>query len=102
MNSERNFNEEFDDGVGRKYAYNFDFDVIHHYMVEAFRPLLRPGSALELGSFKGDFTKRLLSLFDSITCVEASNIAICEAKRRLPKGVRFLEGTFETLHMGEV
>ena len=101
MSTERDFSKEFDDGVGRKYAYGFDFDVMHHYMIEAFRPLLRPGSALELGSFKGDFTRRLLSLFDAITCVEASNVAIKEAKQRLPKGVRFIEGTFETLQMGE-
>ena len=87
----RDFNKEFDDGVGRKYAYGFDFDVMHHYMIGAFRPLLRPGSALELGSFKGDFTMRLLSLFETITCVEASNVAIEEAKQRLPEGVRFFE-----------
>jgi hypothetical protein len=44
----RDFNKEFDDGVGRKYAYNFDFDVMHHYMIEAFKPLLISGNALEL------------------------------------------------------
>ena len=67
MSTQRDFNNEFGDGAGRKYAYSFDFDVMHHFMVEAFRPLLRSGSALELGSFKGDFTKRLLSLFQAIT-----------------------------------
>ena len=101
MSPKRDFNKEFDDGVGRQYAYGFDFDVMHHYMVETFRPLLHPGSALELGSFRGDFTKRLLSLFDTITCVEASNVAIEEAKQQLPKSVRFIEGDFETLQMGE-
>ena len=101
MSTKRDFNKEFDDGVGRQYAYGFDFDVMHHYMVETFRPLLHPGSALELGSFRGDFTKRLLSLFDTITCVEASNVAIEEAKQQLPKSVRFIEGDFETLQMGE-
>ena len=99
MSTQRDYNNEFNDGVGRKYAYGFDFDVMHHYMIEAFRPFLRPGSALELGSFKGDFTKRLLSLFDTITCVEASNSAINQAKQRLTEDVHFLEGTFETLRM---
>lgn len=101
MSTQRDFNKEFDDGAERKYAYGFDFDVMHHYMIEAFRPLLRPGSALELGSFKGDFTRRLLSLFETITCVEASNVAIEEAKARQPKGVRFIEETFEKLQMEE-
>lgn len=100
MNINRDFNKEFDDGVGRKYAYNFDFDVMHHYMIKAFEPLIVSGNALELGSFKGDFTKRLLGLFDTITCVEASNVAIEEAKTRLPKKVRFIEGMFETLQLG--
>jgi len=97
----RNFDKETKDNKDRKYTYNFDLDVMHHYMIKAFRPLLKPGSALELGSFKGDFTKRLLSLFESITCVEASNVAIEEAKQRLPEGVRFIEGSFETLQMRE-
>lgn len=101
MSTQRDFNKEFNDEVGRKYAYGFDFEVMHHYMIEAFIPLLRPGSALELGSFKGDFTKRLLSLFDTVTCVEASNSAINQAKKRLTEDVRFIEGTFETLQMSE-
>jgi SAM-dependent methyltransferase len=101
MSTQRDFNNEFDDSVGRKYAYAFDFDVMHHYMIEAFRPLLRPGSALELGSFKGDFTHRLLSLFDTITCVEASDLALEEAKQRLSDRVRFIEGTFERLPLSE-
>ena len=97
MSTDRDFNKEFDDGVGRKYAYGFDFDVMHHYMIEAFRPLLRPGSALELGSFKGDFTKRLLSLFDNITCVEASNVAIEEVLAH-SLGSIFTQPTREALY----
>lgn len=99
MKNTRDFNKEFDDGVGRKYAYNFDFDVMHHYMIETFRPLIRGGTALELGSFKGDFTRRLLPMFESITCVEASSLAINEAKAKLPPGVRYLEGPFETIKL---
>jgi SAM-dependent methyltransferase len=101
MNMNRDFNKEFDDGVGRKYAYNFDFDVMHHYMIEAFKPLLVSGNVLELGSFKGDFTKRLLGIFDTMTCVEASKIAIEDAKTRLPERVQFIEGMFETLQLND-
>jgi SAM-dependent methyltransferase len=97
----RNFNFEFQDNNDRRYAYGFDFDVMHHYMIESFKPLLRSGSALELGSFKGDFTKRLLQLFPSITCVEASSAAIAEAKQMLPDKIRFIEGTFESLDLQE-
>jgi 2-polyprenyl-3-methyl-5-hydroxy-6-metoxy-1,4-benzoquinol methylase len=101
MTAHRNFNKEFNDGVERKYAYSFDFDVMHPYMIESFRPFLFPGSALELGSFKGDFTKRLLSYFKGITCVEASEVAIGEAKKKLGKEVHFIEGTLENLEMTE-
>lgn len=101
MSVSRDFNAEFSDDAGRKYAYGFDFDVMHHYMVEAFRPHLRPGKALELGSFKGDFTKRLLPLFPEITCVEASNVALSEARSRLPSSVQLVEGTFESVVLNE-
>lgn len=101
MSPLRDFNREFNDRSDRKYAYRFDFDVMHPYMVKAFTPFLRSGDALELGSFKGDFTRRLLPFFDSITCVEASSVAIQEAKEKLPKGVRFIEGTFETFQVAE-
>jgi 2-polyprenyl-3-methyl-5-hydroxy-6-metoxy-1,4-benzoquinol methylase len=99
MNKRRDFDSEFNDEVGRRYAYNFDFDVMHHYMVKAFAPWFLSGSALELGSFKGDFTARLLPFFPSLTCVEASAVAIEEARTRRPRGVTFLEGTFEEVKL---
>jgi len=81
MKTIRNYNEEFKDTKEHKYAYNFDFDVMHHYMMRSFTPFFKEGSALELGSFKGSFTKRLLQHFKEITCVEASDEAIEEAKK---------------------
>ena len=71
IETKRDYNKEFKDNKDRKYAYNFDFDVMHHYMIQSFIPFFRKGNLLELGSFKGDFTKRLKPLFDDITCVEA-------------------------------
>lgn len=50
---------------------------------------------LELGSFKGDFTQRLLAHFSRITCVEASDVALAEAKQRLGERVTFVNSTFE-------
>jgi len=58
MSETRDYDAEFKDNSDRKYAYDFDFDVMHGYMLKTFRSFYRPGSCLELGSFKGDFTKR--------------------------------------------
>jgi len=98
MSGERNYNAELDDSANadhEKYAYGFDFDVMHPYIVKAFRPFFRQGSLLELGSYKGDFTRRLLPFFDDVTCVEASDAAIAVAAQRLGGNVRFVNSLFE-------
>lgn len=99
MTTERDYDAEFKDNSERKYAYDFDFDVMHAYMIKAFSAFFRPGSCLELGSFKGDFTKRLTQEFTDITCVEASPEAISEARTVLPESVEFHEATFETVNL---
>jgi len=96
MNQQRDFNAETLDTADRKYAYNFDFDVMHPYMIRAFEPFFRAGSLLELGSFKGDFTRRFLNHFDDITCVEASSEAITEAERTLGNQVTYVHSLFES------
>lgn len=92
----RNFNEELKDTAERKYSYGFDFDVMHTYMIRSFEPFFREGSLLELGSSKGDFTRRLLDHLDDITCVEASSEALEEARRNLGDRVQFIHSVFET------
>ena len=82
-NMSRNYNQEFKDNQDRKYVYGFDFDVMHPYMIKTFEPHFLSGDVLELGSYKGDFTKRLLPYFDQITCVEAAEEALLEAKEKL-------------------
>jgi len=79
----RNYDQEFKDNENRKYVYGFDFDVMHPYMMKSFLPHFSPGNILELGSFKGDFTQRLLPHFSDITCVEASAEAITDARAKL-------------------
>ena len=91
----RNFNEEIVDNVGRNYFYGFDYDVMHPYMIKSFEPLLLKGSLLELGSYKSDFTKRLLPYFEDITCVEASSDAIDEAKQKMGEKALFINESFE-------
>lgn len=100
MKKQRDFNLEFTDSdtkeSGRKYAYSFDYDVMHPYMIRSFEPFFRTGTLLELGSFKGEFTHRFLDHFDEITCVEASGEAIEDARRKLGDRVQFVHSMFET------
>jgi 2-polyprenyl-3-methyl-5-hydroxy-6-metoxy-1,4-benzoquinol methylase len=95
MSKLRDYNTEAKDTADHRYAYNFDFDVMHPYMIRSFRPFFRPGSVLELGSFKGYFTQRLLELFDDITCVEASGEALNVARQELGERVQYVHSTFE-------
>lgn len=95
MSKQRNYNNEIKDTSKHKYAYNFDFDVMYPFMLRSFEPFFKKGSLLELGSFKGDFTVRLLPYFDDITCIEASDIAISEARNKLGNKVKFVNSIFE-------
>lgn len=97
MDNERDYNREIRDTADHRYAYSFDFDVMHPYMIQSFQRFFRHGSLLELGSFKGDFTRRFSERFDDITCVESSGEAIAEARRKLGAGVQFIHSTFETV-----
>ena len=94
----RNYNRELDDAdkaTNEKYAYSFDFDVMHPYMIRSFEPFYRPGCLLELGSYQGQFTRRFLQHFDDVTCVEASSDAMAEAKRNLGDRVQYINALFE-------
>ncbi|MEI2781602.1 MAG: class I SAM-dependent methyltransferase [Candidatus Competibacter sp.] len=99
MNSKRDYNVEIKNTNDHKYAYNFDFDVMHPYMIKSFELFFNNGNLLELGSFKGEFTRRLLPYFDDITCVEASDVAIKEAKKKLGKKVKFVNSIFEKVSL---
>lgn len=91
----RNYDNELRDTEDHKYAYGFDFDVMHPFMVRSFAPFFNPGNLLELGSFKGDFTQRLVPCFDDITCVEASTAAVGEARQKLGNRISFINARFE-------
>lgn len=99
--TKRDYNKEFKDTSDHKYAYNFDFDVMHHYMIESFKPHFVKGNCLELGSFKGDFTKRLIPYFDDITCVEASDEAIKISKQNLKDNIIYYNSLFENVELPE-
>jgi 2-polyprenyl-3-methyl-5-hydroxy-6-metoxy-1,4-benzoquinol methylase len=96
----RNYNKELKNTLDHKYAYDFDIDVMHDYMIKSFEPFFKEGNILELGSSKGDFTKRLLPYSNEITCVEASDEAIEIAKNELKDyNVLFINSLFETVNL---
>jgi 2-polyprenyl-3-methyl-5-hydroxy-6-metoxy-1,4-benzoquinol methylase len=95
----RDYNLELKDTLDHKYAYNFDIDVMHPYMIKSFESFYVSGSVLELGSSKGDFTKHLLPHFDNITCVEASNEAIEIANKVIGDKVKYINGLFEDISL---
>lgn len=98
MSNSRDYNAEHVDNA-RQYAYGFDFDIMHPLMVRSFAPFFRPGSMLELGSFKGDFTARLTEHFSDLSCVEASDQAMAEARARLGDKVQYFNSLFETVQL---
>ncbi len=91
----RDYDQEIKDTADSRYAYDFDFDVMHPFMLRSFLPFFRKGNLLELGSYKGDFTARLLPHFADITCIEASGDAIAEAQERLGNRISFVHSRFE-------
>lgn len=96
--SKRNYNQELEDSGNRaheKYAYTFDYDVMHPFMLRTFAPWFRPGSVLELGSYTGLFTRRLCGHFNDITCVEGSGVALDEAREALGQRATLINATFE-------
>lgn len=96
MFKKRNYNEEIKNTKDHEYAYNFDFDVMHNFMIKSFEQFFIVGNALELGSFKGDFTKKIISYFSDITCVEASDEALLVAQKEIDnKNIVFINKTFE-------
>lgn len=98
--TDRNYDRELRDTPDHKYAYTFDLDVMHPFMLRSFEPFIRGGNLLELGSYTGEFTKRLTARFDDITCVEASGEAVQAARARLGDAVRVIHSTFETVALG--
>jgi 2-polyprenyl-3-methyl-5-hydroxy-6-metoxy-1,4-benzoquinol methylase len=99
MKEKRDYNLEALDTKEHLYAYNFDFDVMHGFMIRSFEPFLKPGKLLELGSYKGDFTRRLTPYFKDITCVEASSDAIQVAKSRASENIKYINALFEEVSL---
>lgn len=90
----RDYDAEFQDTPDRKYAYDFDY-VLRDYFLQALEPLFREGSALEVGCFEGELTKRLAARFRHLTVVEPAAELIAKACTKVPGSVRFVNSTIE-------
>jgi 2-polyprenyl-3-methyl-5-hydroxy-6-metoxy-1,4-benzoquinol methylase len=101
LDTTRNYNEESLDTKDHKYSYNFDFDVMHNYMVKSFIPFFKGDNVLELGSYKGDFTEKIIPFFKKITCIEGSEDAVKIANKKFNNDVNIILSTFEDLNMSE-
>jgi len=95
----RDYNKESLDTKDHKYAYNFDFDVMHNYMIKSFIPFFKGDNVLELGSYEGEFTEKIIPYFKNITCVEGSEEAVTIANKRFNEDVEIIFSTFEELDL---
>lgn len=100
VSSTRDLTLEHQDTADRKYAYDFDY-ILRDYMVQTFAPYFRKGRALELGCYKGEFTKKLRAHYDDITVVEGAGDLIEAARANVGPGVRFIQGRFESVVLEE-
>lgn len=91
----RDYEKEASDKKNNKYAYNFDYDVMHPYIIKTLVPFFQAGNVLELGCYQGNFTELLLPYFNDITCVDASESALNMAQKRVGKKVKFVHSLFE-------
>lgn len=93
----RNYNEEIKEENGNTYAYSFDYDVMHPYMIQSFHPFFRKGSALELGCYEGKFTTKISTQFNQVTCIDASEEALTKAKNNLKEfhNITYINAMFE-------
>jgi 2-polyprenyl-3-methyl-5-hydroxy-6-metoxy-1,4-benzoquinol methylase len=82
----RDYNLELSDqenASNEKYAYRFDYDVMHPLMIRKLIEHRSSGKVLEIGSYQGAFTERILEHFSDLTCVEISTDAFQQLKERI-------------------
>lgn len=95
MTDARDYDQELNDTAEHRYAYEFDFDVMHPLMMRSFVPFVRGDNVLELGSSRGHFTRHLLTHFGDVTGVEASPVAVADAVELVGDAATFVTGLFE-------
>lgn len=94
---QRDLELEHQDSSARKYAYAFDY-IHREFMWRAFQPFLprEPGvRALEMGCYRGEFTRTLAGAFDELTVLEGAADLVDAARRAVPAHVKFEHSRFE-------
>ena len=76
----RDYNQELLNKSEHQYMFDFDVKVMHPYMVRAMKTFLKDGKTLEMGSYKGYFSKLLQKTVSNLECIEASSDAVAEFK----------------------
>jgi 2-polyprenyl-3-methyl-5-hydroxy-6-metoxy-1,4-benzoquinol methylase len=82
----RDYNLELSDqenAFNEKYAYQFDFDVMHPLMLRKLIEHRSSGKVLEVGSHYGIFTEKILDHYPDLTCVEVSTEAFQKLKTKI-------------------
>jgi 2-polyprenyl-3-methyl-5-hydroxy-6-metoxy-1,4-benzoquinol methylase len=97
--NKRDYNQEYKDNT-RKYAYDFDY-TLRDFMMRTFSPFFVKGKALELGCYLGEFTKKIMTVYDDVTVIEASDELINAAKENVGPSVKFIFSTFEEADIKE-
>lgn len=96
--SARDLDAEFGDNDERKYAYAFD-DLMKVFMMRTFKNYAPKGRALELGCFKGAFTRLLVEEFDDVTAVEGAPTLATELEQRFAGQAKIVCGLFEEVEL---
>ena len=99
----RDYNKEHKDNQFRQFAYRFDYEVMHKYMLQSIlESTNQTDEILELGSFQGEFTSLLCEYFSEVTCVEASSEAVhfhqSKIKNAALNRVNILNSRFEDVN----
>ena len=97
----RDYNAEYEVSEGRKYAYLFD-DRMREYFIRTFNDdFVNGDNVLEIGCYQGDFTEKLLPIFNNITVLDASSDSLAVVAQRFGNKVRRVEGIIENLSFDE-
>ena len=111
--ADRNYNNEYQDEIDRKYAYDFDYRL-RDYMIKEFQSLFinstdtsgnLVSSALEMGCYKGEFTQKIAPFFSDLTVIEGSSDLTHYCKRKFAseptlisnKPITYINNRFEDI-----
>lgn len=91
----RDYDKEAKDHPEHNYSFAFDY-MMHEFMLRTFAPYLGNRTALEMGCFKGNFTRLLTQRYAQVEVVDASAECISVASATVGDKVTFHQNTFET------